>query len=69
MNENIKIQFDIEGVFGYKCTPHYILGMVGLIVVGNPSSNLDKAKAFAEDAQSKFATNKERFLEYFSNVK
>ena len=69
MNESIKVQFDTEGVYGYKCTPHYILGMVGLIVVGNPSSNLDKAKAFAEDAQSKFATNKERFSEYFSNVK
>ena len=69
MNEEIKVQFDIEGVYGYKCTPHYILGMVGLIIVGSPSSNLDDAKAFGEDAQSKFATNKERFSEYFSNVK
>ena len=69
MNEEIKVQFDTEGVYGYKCTPHYILGMVGLIIVGSPSSNLDDAKAFGEDAQSKFATNKERFSEYFSNVK
>ena len=33
-----------EGVYGIRCTPHYGLGMVGLIVVGQPT-NLEQAKA------------------------
>lgn len=69
MNEEIVVEFTEEGVYGYKCTPHYILGMVGLVIVGNPESNLDKSKDFAEQAQSKFAMNKSRFSEYFSLIK
>ena len=69
MNEEIVVEFTEEGVYGYKCTPHYILGMVGLVIVGNPESNLGQSKDFAEQAQSKFATNKNRFSEYFSLIK
>ena len=61
--------FEKEGVYGYKCTPHYILGMVGLVVVGSSSSNLDVAKSFAIAEESKFAMNKDRFSDYFSKVK
>ena len=35
MNEELTVKFDVEGTYGYKCTPHYILGMVGLIIVGD----------------------------------
>jgi len=69
MNEEIVVEFIKEGVYGYKCTPHYILGMVGLVIVGNSDSNFEKAKALAEAEQSKFATNKNRFSEYFSLIK
>ena len=69
MNEELVVEFTKEGVYGYKCTPHYILGMVGLVVVGNADSNLEKTKAFANEEQSKFATNKDRFSEYFSLIK
>ena len=69
MNEEIVVKFDTEGVYGYKCTPHYILGMVGLIVVGDASNNLSAAKKFAEGEESKFATNKSRFSDYFSLIK
>lgn len=68
LNEEIIVEFTKEGVYGYKCTPHYILGMVGLVVVGNADSNLEKSKVFANEAQSKFATNKNRFSEYFSLI-
>ena len=27
INEELKITFTKEGVYGYKCTPHYILGL------------------------------------------
>ena len=69
MNEEIVVEFTEEGVYGYKCAPHYILGMVGLVIVGNPESNLEQSKGFAEQAQSKFAMNKSRFSEYFSLIK
>ncbi|CAI8342912.1 MAG: Pseudoazurin [Gammaproteobacteria bacterium] len=69
MNEEIVVKFDTEGVYGYKCTPHYILGMVGLIVVGDANNNLSSAKKFAESEESKFATNKSRFSDYFSLIK
>jgi pseudoazurin len=69
VNEELTIKFNKEGIYGYKCTPHYILGMVGLIVVGDKSSNIDKSIKFAEEEQTKFATNKNRFTDYFSQIK
>lgn len=38
------VTFEKEGVYGYKCGPHYIMGMVGLVVVGK-TDNLEAAKA------------------------
>ena len=69
MNEEIVVKFDVEGTYGYKCTPHYILGMVGLIIGGDSSVNLEQAKSFAVAEESKFATNKSRFSDYFSTLK
>ena len=43
--------------------------MVGLIVVGDANNNLSSAKKFAESEESKFATNKSRFSDYFSLIK
>lgn len=41
-------QFDLkithEGVYAYRCTPHYRQAMVGLIVAGDPHTNLEKLK-------------------------
>ena len=45
LNENLDVTLTVEGVYGVKCTPHYPMGMVMLIVVGDPSSNLEAAKA------------------------
>ena len=35
INEEIAETFDIEGVYGVRCKPHYALGMVMTIVVGD----------------------------------
>ncbi|KIC38975.1 hypothetical protein RA27_17505, partial [Ruegeria sp. ANG-R] len=43
LRKTFDLQLNTEGVYGYKCTPHYQKGMVGLIVVGNPSGNLTQA--------------------------
>ncbi|MCV6575933.1 MAG: pseudoazurin [Cohaesibacter sp.] len=45
ISKDFEITFDVEGTYGYKCTPHYSMGMVGVIVVGDGSSNLDAAKS------------------------
>ena len=59
INEELKITFTKEGVYGYKCTPHYILGMIGIIAVGDNLANLDASSDFAAAEEKKFATNKE----------
>lgn len=35
INEEITVTFDVAGFYAYKCLPHYALGMVGLIQVGD----------------------------------
>jgi pseudoazurin len=44
INEAIKITFDVEGAYVVKCTPHLGMGMIALIVVGDPKSGLEAAK-------------------------
>ena len=45
MSKDLSVTFTTEGVYGYKCMPHYAMGMVGLIVVGDPSANIETAAA------------------------
>lgn len=35
INEEISVTFSQEGTYAYKCLPHFALGMVGLIQVGD----------------------------------
>lgn len=35
-NEEFELTVDAEGLYGVKCTPHYGMGMVALIQVGDP---------------------------------
>ena len=44
INEELTVTFDVEGIYGYKCTPHFAMGMVGLIQVGEGTANLESAK-------------------------
>ena len=52
MSEDVKVTFDKSGVYGVKCTPHYAMGMVALVVVGKPD-NLDAAKALPQTGKAK----------------
>ena len=54
MNEEITVTFDKAGVYGYKCKPHYGMGMVGMVVVGE-AANLDQAKAATHPGKAKQA--------------
>ncbi|MDA9716045.1 pseudoazurin [Bacteroidota bacterium] len=65
INEDISITLTEEGVYVYQCTPHLILGMVGVIQVGNPT-NIDQIK---ENLGSlTFAVNAERLQGYIDQV-
>lgn len=44
INEEITVTLTEPGVYAYKCLPHFALGMVGLIQVGDDTSNLDAVK-------------------------
>jgi len=68
-DKSISVKFDIEGLYGYNCTPHAMFGMVGLVVVGDPSANIKEAKAAAINIEKKFAAGKGRFSKYLSEVK
>ena len=49
--KEVKISFDKAGIYYYWCTPHKGMGMIGLVVVGNNTSNIDqiaKAKAMGK---------------------
>jgi len=52
MNEQITVTLDKEGIYGVKCTPHYGMGMVALVVVGKPA-NLEQAKAVKQTGKAK----------------
>ena len=44
IDEEVEITFEVEGTYGYLCLPHYEMGMVGLILVGDHSVNLAASK-------------------------
>ena len=50
--QDLTVTFTVPGVYGYKCKPHYGLGMVGIVVVGDPV-NLDAAKAVKQIGKAK----------------
>lgn len=53
MNQNITVKFTKAGVYGYKCLPHYGMGMVGAIIVGNGGPNAAQAKAASHPGKAK----------------
>jgi pseudoazurin len=53
-NEEVVVTLDKEGVYGVKCAPHYGMGMVALIAVGQPA-NVEAAKAVKTPGKAKGA--------------
>ena len=45
LNEEFVLTVTEPGVYGVKCTPHFAMGMVGLIQVGDAPANLEAAKS------------------------
>ena len=45
INQPFTETFTVPGIYAVRCLPHYGLGMVGIVVVGDDLSNLDALKA------------------------
>ncbi len=41
LNKEVSITFEKPGVYLYVCTPHKVMGMIALVVVGDDLSNKD----------------------------
>ena len=46
INREVSIKFNIPGIYLYVCSPHSIMGMIGLIVVGDDTSNKQKIASY-----------------------
>lgn len=44
INQDAEVTVDRPGIYAFKCTPHFGIGMVGLIVVGDSTANLDAVR-------------------------
>ena len=44
LNKEYTYKFEKPGIYLYQCTPHKAMGMIGLVIVGDDKSNLDKIK-------------------------
>ena len=52
INEEVVYTVEKEGVYGIKCTPHYAMGMVMLVVAGEPG-NAEEAKTVKHPGKAK----------------
>lgn len=52
INQPFDLTVEEEGLYGVKCTPHYAMGMVALIQVGEPV-NEDEAAAVKQKGKAK----------------
>ena len=60
LSRDISVTFDVPGVYGYQCTPHAMMAMVGVIQVDNNLENLDAVKLAASTFKTTFVMNQSR---------
>jgi pseudoazurin len=53
LNKDVTVTLEAEGVYGVRCVPHYGMGMVALIVVGDPTVNLETAGQIKHPGRAK----------------
>ena len=69
MSEDITITFTEEGTYVYQCTPHLMMAMVGVITVGDLSSNFDEISNIAFEKKSEFVMEQGRLDSYLQSLK
>ena len=68
LSQDIEVTLTKEGVYVYQCTPHNMMAMVGVIQVGDNTSNLTSAKSAADIFKSSFVMNQSRLDDYLSQI-
>lgn len=53
IGKDFEVTYTVEGTYGYYCTPHRGLGMVGLVLVGDYKVNYDDVKASRQKGKAK----------------
>ncbi len=46
INREVTMKFETPGIYLYVCSPHSIMGMIGLVVVGDDTSNKETIAKF-----------------------
>lgn len=67
LGEDTRVTFSQEGVYLYKCTPHFVLGMVGVIQVGK-AVNKNEALAVWKPMESMMSMNQGRMATYLEQI-
>lgn len=55
IDERFEMTFNADGTYGYICSPHYSMGMVGLVLVGDYHVNLMEAREVKHRGKAKKA--------------
>ena len=63
INDDFEVVLTADGTYGYHCTPHKTVGMVGLILVGDAFVNFEAARAVRHRGRAK-----SRFDLYFAEA-
>ena len=68
LSQDLTVSFDVAGIYGYQCTPHSMMAMVGVIEVGNDQSNIDEVRSAAQAFKSTFVMNQSRLDDYLAQI-
>ena len=68
LSKDLTVSFDVAGIYGYQCTPHSMMAMVGVFEVGNDQSNLSQVKSVAQTFKSVYVMNQTRLDDYLSQI-
>lgn len=64
--QSFDVRFTVEGTYGYFCRPHQAMGMIGFILVGNFTRNLDAVRAASAALSGPMLTR--RATEYLGQI-
>ena len=53
ISKEANYKFTKPGIYLYQCTPHKAMGMIGIVIVDDDKSNLDKIKKVRVYGKSK----------------
>ncbi len=53
MSQDLTVKFAKPGTYGFKCLPHYGMGMVGAVIVGSGSPNAAVARSASNPPRAK----------------